>query len=65
MGIALSAYLRSARPVDVIACAKVTRQGRRMVNVFAEAWQEDRSRPVATENAHFLVKSDADAPPSL
>ena len=59
------AYLRSARPVDVIACAKVTKQGRRMVNVFAEAWQEDRSRPVATANAHFLVKSDADAPPSL
>ncbi len=58
-------YLRSARPVDVIACAKVTKQGRRMVNVFAEAWQEDRSRPVATANAHFLVKSDADAPPSL
>jgi acyl-coenzyme A thioesterase PaaI-like protein len=51
--------------VDVIACAKVTKQGRRMVNVFAEAWQEDRSRPVATANAHFLVKSDADAPPSL
>ncbi len=25
-----------------------------MVNVFAEAWQEDRSRPVATANAHFL-----------
>ena len=43
----------------------VTKQGRRMVNVFAEAWQEDRSRPVATANAHFLVKSDADAPPSL
>jgi uncharacterized protein (TIGR00369 family) len=56
-------YLRSARPVDVIACAKVTKQGRCMVNVFAEAWQEDRSRPVATANAHFLVKSDADAPP--
>ena len=57
-------YLRSARPVDVIACAKVTKQGRRMVNVFAEAWQDDRSKPVATANAHFLVKSD-DAPPSL
>ena len=27
-------YLRSARPVDVIACAKVTKQGRRMVNVY-------------------------------
>lgn len=58
-------YLRSARPVDVIASAKVTKQGRRMVNVFVEAWQEERSKPVATASAHFLVKSDADSPPSL
>jgi len=56
--------LRSARPVDVIASAKVTKQGRRMVNVFAEAWQDDRSKPVATANAHFLVTS-ADEPPAL
>jgi uncharacterized protein (TIGR00369 family) len=57
-------YLRSARPVDVIASAKVTKQGRRMVNVFAEAWQDDRSKPVATANAHFLVTS-ADEPSAL
>src|SRR4029079_14957582 len=41
-------YLRSARPVAVIACAKVTKQGRRMVNVYAEAGQDDRAKPVAT-----------------
>ena len=57
-------YLRSAGPRDVIAVAKVTKQGRRMVNVFAEAWQDDRSKPVASASAHFLVQSD-DAPPSL
>ena len=57
-------YLRSAGPRDVIAVAKVTKQGRRMVNVYAEAWQDDRAKPVATANAHFLIKSD-DAPPSL
>jgi acyl-coenzyme A thioesterase PaaI-like protein len=57
-------YLRSAGPRDVVAAAKVTKQGRRMVNVFAEAWQEDRARPVASASAHFLVQSD-DAPPSL
>ena len=44
-------YLRSAGPRDVIAAAKVTKQGRRMVNVFAEAWQDDRSRPVASASA--------------
>src|SRR5262245_23982532 len=58
-------YLRSARPRDVVAAAKVTKQGRRMVNVFAEAWQDDRSKPVATASAHFLVASTDDAPPSL
>ena len=57
-------YLRSAGPRDVIAAAKVTKQGRRMVNVFAEAWQDDRSKPVASASAHFLVTS-ADEPPVL
>ena len=57
-------YLRSARPLDVIASAKVTKQGRRMVNVFAEAWQDDRSKPVATASAHFLIKAEEE-PPSL
>jgi uncharacterized protein (TIGR00369 family) len=57
-------YLRSAGPRDVIAAAKVTKQGRRMVSVLAEAWQDDRSKPVASASAHFLVQSD-DAPPSL
>ena len=57
-------YLRSAGPRDVIAAAKVTKQGRRMVNVYAEAWQDDRSKPVASASAHFLVQSD-DTLPSL
>ena len=58
-------YLRSAGPRDVLAAAKVTKQGRRMVNVFAEAWQDDRNRPVASASTHFLVKSADEAEPSL
>ena len=58
-------YLRSARPVDTLAQATLTRQGRRIANVAVEAWQDDRAKPVATANAHFLVKSSDDAPPSL
>ena len=57
-------YLRSAGPRDVIAAARVTKQGRRMVNVFAEAWQDDRARPVASASAHFLI-SAGDEPPAL
>lgn len=48
-------YLRPAKPMDVVASATVTRHGKRVANVRVEAWQEDRSRPVATAHAHFLV----------
>jgi len=48
-------YLRSGRPVDTLASATVTKQGRRVVAVRAEAWQEDRNRPIATADAHFLI----------
>jgi len=49
-------YLRSGRPVDTFAKASIARQGRRVVNVSAEAWQEDRKRPIARANAIFLVE---------
>lgn len=48
-------YLRSARAVDTFATGVITKQGRRVTSVRALAWQEDRSKPVATANAHFLV----------
>jgi len=48
-------YLRSGAPVDTHARGIVTRQGRRVTNVRAEAWQGDRSTPVATAHAIFLV----------
>jgi uncharacterized protein (TIGR00369 family) len=49
-------YLRSGRAVDTYAAATITRQGRRVANVQAFAWQEDRNRPIATANAHFLIE---------
>jgi acyl-coenzyme A thioesterase PaaI-like protein len=48
-------YLRSAAPVDTHARGLVTRQGRRITNVRMEAWQADRSVPVASAHAVFLV----------
>ncbi len=48
-------YLHSARAMDTFARGVVTKHGRRVVNVRAEAWQEDPDKPVATANAHFLV----------
>jgi len=48
-------YLRPGRAVDTYAKGIVTKQGRRVVNVRVHAWQEDRDKPIASANAHFLV----------
>jgi uncharacterized protein (TIGR00369 family) len=50
-------YLRSARVVDTWACATITRQGRRVANVQARAWQDDERKPIAVAHAHFLLQS--------
>jgi acyl-coenzyme A thioesterase PaaI-like protein len=49
-------YLRTGRPVDTFARGVITKQGRRVVNVGVEAWQEDRARPIARANTIFLVE---------
>ncbi|MGB5092483.1 MAG: PaaI family thioesterase [Parvibaculum sp.] len=49
-------YLRSGRPVDTYARARITKQGRRVATVYAEAWQEDRWKPIATAVGHFLLR---------
>jgi uncharacterized protein (TIGR00369 family) len=48
-------YLRSARAVPTYGRAVVTRHGRRVANVRAEIWQEERSKPVAAAHGHFLL----------
>jgi uncharacterized protein (TIGR00369 family) len=50
------AYLRTGRPVDVFARAEISRAGRRIAHVQAEAWQESRSRPNASLTAHILLE---------
>jgi acyl-coenzyme A thioesterase PaaI-like protein len=51
-------YLRSGKPVDTWAHARVTRAGRRVANVHASAWQDDRDRPIATATALLLLGSE-------
>lgn len=48
-------YLRSGKPVDTWAHARVTRAGRRVANVHVAAWQDDRERPIATASALLLL----------
>lgn len=55
-------YLRSARVSDTHAVAEITRQGRRVASVTAVAWQEDRSRPIATAVVHLLTESPTLSP---
>ena len=48
-------YLRTGRAVTSYAKARLARQGRRVVNVHAEMWQEDEARPIAALRGHFLL----------
>jgi uncharacterized protein (TIGR00369 family) len=48
-------FLRSGKPQDTFAKAVITRQGRRVANVRVEAWQDDRTRPIASAHALFLL----------
>lgn len=52
------AYLRSGRPVDVHARARISKAGRRVAHVLAEAWQDDEAQPIAALTAHFLMAED-------
>jgi uncharacterized protein (TIGR00369 family) len=52
------AYLRSGRPVDVHARARINKAGRRVAHVLAQAWQEDEAQPIAEMTAHFLLAVD-------
>lgn len=51
-------YLRSGKPLDTYARAKVIKIGRRVANVQVEAWQNERSQPIAAMHGHFLVAED-------
>jgi uncharacterized protein (TIGR00369 family) len=55
-------YLRSARAADTLAQATLTKQGRRIANIAVEAWQDDRTKPVAAARMHFLLPSPPDTP---
>ena len=51
-------YLRQAHAKDLYARASITKMGRRMCSVHAEAWQDERAATVTTLMAHFMVSGD-------
>lgn len=54
-------YLRSGRPVDTFARARVVKIGRRVANVQAEAWQGEKTQPIATLHGHFMTPETDEA----
>ncbi len=57
-------YLRSGKPIDTYARARVVKIGRRVANVQAEAWQGERGQPIATLHGHFMTPETEEAPPT-
>ncbi|MBX9649445.1 MAG: hotdog fold thioesterase [Xanthobacteraceae bacterium] len=54
-------YLRSGRALDSYASVSIVKQGRRVVAFEAQAWQDDRSKPIASAFGHFMLRRTADS----
>lgn len=52
-------YLRSGRPRETFARARVQKSGRRVAHVHVEAWQDSRSRPIAMLRGNLLMPGDS------
>ena len=48
-------YLRPGRYKTIYANCTVLRQGKKLVNVTATAWQDNPDSPIATARCHFLI----------
>lgn len=53
-------YLRSGKPLDTFARARVVKIGRRIANVQAEAWQSERANVIAVMHGHFMLPDEGD-----
>lgn len=48
-------FMRGGLEKRTFAIGRVIREGRRLVNVTAEAWQDDRAKPLATAQMHVMI----------
>jgi uncharacterized protein (TIGR00369 family) len=53
-------YLRSGRALDSYANVSIVKQGRRVVAFEAQAWQDDRTKPIASAFGHFMLRQAPD-----
>ncbi|HEX8585871.1 MAG TPA: PaaI family thioesterase, partial [Allosphingosinicella sp.] len=49
-------FMRGGGDHDTFACAVVTRLGKRVANVEAHAWQQDRDKLIASARMNLLLK---------
>jgi uncharacterized protein (TIGR00369 family) len=54
-------YLRSGKPIDTFARARVVKIGRRIASVHAEAWQGEKHQPIASLHGHFMTPETEEA----
>ena len=50
-------FMRGGLGQMTYAIGEVTRLGRTMANVEARAWQDDREKPIAMGNMHYLIRA--------
>jgi uncharacterized protein (TIGR00369 family) len=48
-------FMRGGTPQPTFAVGTITRLGRTMANVEAQAWQDDRSKLIAMAHMHYLI----------
>jgi uncharacterized protein (TIGR00369 family) len=48
-------FLRGGLMIETFASARIVRVGGRVANATAEAWQDDRSKLIATARMHVLL----------
>jgi uncharacterized protein (TIGR00369 family) len=51
-------FLRGGTEHDTYASATITRLGKRVANVEAHAWQQDRSKPIASARMNLLLRRE-------
>jgi uncharacterized protein (TIGR00369 family) len=49
-------FMRAGAAQDTYAAAVITRLGKRVANVEAHAWQQDRARPIAAARMNLRVR---------
>jgi uncharacterized protein (TIGR00369 family) len=49
-------FMRGGTDHETFAAATITRLGKRIANVEAHAWQQDRTKPIAAAHMNLMLK---------